>query len=210
MGSGGLIKLPPTTVVPVPPPIPPPAPAPLPPPPSPTPTPGGSPSVPTPPPPLPPPPAPPTGGGLPPAGPTIYPPADFSNMKIGYFKINLELTKTNIYGESLEKWYYQPFNLPCTIVRNDFSYPDDEFGTDVAHSLSVTVYKDTFILFNVLPEVGDIIVDQERHYEVNSINQNLLTLPGASIGATATSVIQYVLSANLTRTTKLNLIEYYQ
>ena len=167
--------------------------------------------------PLPPPPPavpslgpPPPGGGLSPTGPTIYPPADFSNMKIGYFKINLELTKTNIYGESLEKWYYQPFNLPCTIVRNEFSYPDDEFGTNVAHSIVVTVYKDTFIAFNVLPEVGDIVIDQERHYEVNNINQNLLTLPGATIGAASTSVIQYVLSANLTRTTKLNLIEYYQ
>ena len=208
MGSGGIIRLPPTTVVPVPPPIPTPAPSPLPVPP--TPTPGGGIVVPPPPPPLTPPPPPPTGGGLPPTGPVIYPPADFSNMKVGYYKINLELTKTNIYGESLEKWYYQPFTLSCTIVRNEFTYPDDEFGTNVAHSIVVTVYKDTFIAFNVLPEVGDIVIDQERHYEVNNINQNLLTLPGATIGAASTSVIQYVLSANLTRTTKLNLIEYYQ
>jgi hypothetical protein len=210
MGSGGIIRLPPTTVVPVPPPIIPPAPPPLPAPPAP-PTPGGGGiTVPPPPPPLLPPPPPPIGGGLPPAGPTIYPPADFSNMKIGYFKINLELTKTNIYGESLEKWYYQPINLSCTIVRNEFSYPDDEFGTNVAHSIVVTIYKDTFVSVNVLPEVGDIMLDQERHYEVNSINQNLLTLPGAAIGAQPTTVIQYVLSGNLARTTKLNLIEYYQ
>ena len=207
MGSGGIIQLPPTTIVPVPPPTPTPTPSPLP---SPSPTPGGGTPLPPPPPAVPSPGPPPPGGGLIPAGPTIYPPADFSNMKIGYFKINLELTKTNIYGESLEKWYYQPFNLPCTIVRNEFSYPDDEFGTNVAHSIVVTVYKDTFIAFNVLPEVGDIVIDQERHYEVNNINQNLLTLPGATIGAASTSVIQYVLSANLTRTTKLNLIEYYQ
>jgi hypothetical protein len=208
MGSGGIIRLPPTTVVPVPPPIPTPAPSPLPAPPAPTP--GGGIVVPAPPPPLTPPPPPPTGGGLPPAGPVIYPPADFSNMKVGYYKINLELTKTNIYGESLEKWYYQPFTLPCTIVRNEFTYPDDEFGTNVAHSIVATIYRDTFASFNVLPEVGDIIIDQERYYEVNSINQNLLTLPGASIGAAATTVIQYVLSGNLARTTKLNLIEYYQ
>jgi hypothetical protein len=207
MGSGGIIQLPPTTIVPVPPPTPTPTPSPLP---SPSPTPGGGTPLPPPPPAVPSPGPPPPGGGLIPAGPTIYPPADFSNMKIGYFKINLELTKINIYGESLEKWYYQPFNLPCTIVRNEFSYPDDEFGTNVAHSIVVTVYKDTFIAFNVLPEVGDIVIDQERHYEVNNINQNLLTLPGATIGAASTSVIQYVLSANLTRTTKLNLIEYYQ
>jgi hypothetical protein len=208
MGSGGIIRLPPTTVVPVPPPIPTPAPSPLPAPPSPTP--GGGIVVPAPPPPLTPPPPPPTGGGLPPTGPVIYPPADFSNMKVGYYKINLELTKTNIYGESLEKWYYQPFTLSCTIVRNEFTYPDDEFGTNVAHSIVATIYRDTFASFNVLPEVGDIIIDQERYYEVNSINQNLLTLPGASIGAAATTVIQYVLSGNLARTTKLNLIEYYQ
>jgi hypothetical protein len=210
MSSGAIIRLPPTTVVPVPPPIPPPAPAPLPAPPAPPAPGGGGITVPPPPPPLVPPPPPPVGGGLPPTGPTIYPPADFSNMKIGYFKINLELTKTNIYGESLEKWYYQPINLSCTIIRNEFSYPDDEFGTNIAHSIVVTIYKDTFIAVNALPEVGDIMLDQERHYEVNSINQNLLTLPGAAIGSSPTTVIQYVLSGNLARTTKLNLIEYYQ
>jgi len=151
-----------------------------------------------------------TSGGLPSASPTIYPPANFSNMKVGYFKINLELTKTNIYGESLEKWYYPPANLPCIITRNDFSYPDDEFGINVAHSITVTVFEDTFISFNFRPEVGDIMLDQERHYELNNINQNLITLPGSNVGAAPTVLIQYVLSGNLTRTTKLNLIEYYQ
>jgi hypothetical protein len=205
MGSGGIIKLPPTTVVPVPPPLPQPAPSPLP-----APSPGGG--LQPPPPPItvttPNPPS--TSGGLPPASSTIYPPATFSNMKVGYFKINLELTKTNIYGESLEKWYYQPVNLPCIITRNDFSYPDDEFGINVAHSITVTIFEDTFISFNFMPEVGDIMLDQERHYELNNINQNLITLPGSNIGEAPTVLIQYVLSGNLARTTKLNLIEYYQ
>lgn len=199
---GGIIRLPPTQVSPLPPPPPTPTPTP-----TPAPTPGGG--VPPPPSPIPTP-TPPGGGGLPPAGPVIYPPSTFSNMQVGYFKINLELTETNMYGESLEKWYYPPALIPCTIVRNDFTYPDTEFGTDVAHSIVATIYKDTFVAFNVLPEVGDIMVDQERHYEVNTINQSILTIPGASAGTAPSSVIQYILTGHLTRTTKLNLIEYYQ
>ena len=171
------------------------------------------------------PPAPPTGSASPPtssvvvANPVVInnlnQQISYSNMKVGYFKIDLYNTKANLYGESTEKWYYPPIEIKCLIDRGVITNTDTEFGVDVTQTLTITVSKTEFeTTYNFTPEVGDIITDQQRYYEISSIDRQTVTLPGASTNATtATSgtpgqVILYVLSAYLTRTSKLNIVKY--
>ena len=59
------------------------------------------------------------------------------------------------------------------------------------------------------PEVGDIFMEQEKYYEVNSIDRQFITVPGTeSVLGTPGYVVTYVISAYLTRTSKLNLVKY--
>lgn len=166
---------------------------------------------------------PPTGsglGGTPSGGggtisPTLGGAINYSNMVVGYFKINLEQTVTNMYGESLEKWYYPPLEVKCLLERGDYTNPTDEFGVDVAQTLTVKIIKDQLLDLNFMPEVGDIVTDQERYYEVNTLNTNIITIPGATAqnatpGGTAGEIMIYVLTCHLSRTTKLNITPYYQ
>ena len=136
----------------------------------------------------------------------------YSNQKIGYFKIDLHNTKANIYGESTEKWYYPPIEVKCLLERGVIANTDTEYGIDVNQVLTVTVSKTEFeTTYNFTPEVGDIITDQEKYYEISSIDRQFITMPGTggttSVG-TPGQIILYVLSAYLTRTSKLNIVKY--
>jgi len=141
---------------------------------------------------------------------------NYSNQKIGYFKIDLNNTKANIYGESLEKWYYPPIEIKCLLERGTITNTDTEFGVDINQTLTITVNKVEFeTTYNFTPEVGDIITDQQKYYEVNSIDRQVVTLPGSvgaisvpATGNTPNQIILYVLSAYLTRTSKLNILKY--
>jgi hypothetical protein len=137
----------------------------------------------------------------------------YTNQKIGYFKIDLYNTKPNLYGESTEKWYYPPIEVKCLLERGEFTNTDTEYGVDTTQTLTVTVSKTEFeTTYNFTPEVGDIITDQERYYEVNSIDRKFVTLPGTGTSASIIGepglIVLYVLSAYLTRTSRLNLIKY--
>ena len=164
------------------------------------------------------PPQPPTGSAGLGGGPNTYPDeaADaaikYSNQKVGYFKIDLYKTKVNMYGESTEKWYYPPVEVRCLIDRGEFAYTDTEFGPDVNQTIKVTISKIALVELDFIPEVGDIITDQEKYYEVFTVDRSFITIPGgtgagSSLG-TPGQIVLFTLSAHLTRTSKLNLIQY--
>jgi len=155
------------------------------------------------------------GGGGGDIGPILTGMINYSNMSVGYFKINLESTVTNMYGESLEKWYYPPLELKCLLERGDYTNPDDEFGVGISQTLTVKITRDNFEAINILPEVGDIVTDQERYYEVRDLNTSIITIPGstaqnAGSGGTAGQILLYGLTCYLTRITKLNILPYHQ
>lgn len=134
-----------------------------------------------------------------------------SNAKVFYYKIDLYNTKTNIYGESIDKWYYPPYEIKCFIDRGAITNTDTEYGVDVSQTVTITVPVGTFATasINMTPEVGDVFMEQEIYYEVSSIDRQFITIPGtdASLG-TPGYIVTYVISAYLTRTSKLNLIKY--
>lgn len=147
----------------------------------------------------------------------------FMQMSVGYYKINLSQTKRNVYGESLEKWYYQPFALRCMIERSPEEIDNEMFGPDVQKSIKLSVPRIAFddetvsnvTGANVLPEIGDIFEDRntERWYEVHNIVSNfipvitnatdeqLLYCPQANLAV-------YELTCYQTRITRLNTSPY--
>ena len=137
---------------------------------------------------------------------------NYSNMKVGYFKIDLYKTKVNMYGESVEKWYYPPVEVKCLIDRGEFAYTDTEYGPDINQTIKIIIPRLNLEDLDFTPEVGDIITDQEKYYQVNTIDRSFITIPGggdagASLG-TPGQIILFTLNAYLTRTTTLNLIKY--
>lgn len=151
------------------------------------------------------------GGGL---DPILVGQVLNTNQNVIYYKINLEQTVTNMYGESLEKWYYTGVNVRCNIKRDPTSNSDSEFGIDVAQTITVDIPRALIQTYNFMPEVGDVLMDRERYYEVSALDSQFVTIPGtgASNGVQGTTgqIVMFSLSCYLTRITKLNIIPYYQ
>jgi len=91
-----------------------------------------------------------------------------------YYKLKLNETKVNMYGEAAgARYYYEPVILNALIERSDQEYPDSEMlGVDFQWGIDFKFFRDDLVDANLVPEVGDIIMYYEGYYEVDSTNAN--------------------------------------
>jgi hypothetical protein len=99
--------------------------------------------------------------------------SDVITQQCVYYKLNLEETKVNMYGEaSGGRFYGAPVILNALISRDDQTQPVSELGVDFAWNIEFRFFRDDLVDANVVPEVGDIIMYQEGYYEVDESNAN--------------------------------------
>lgn len=101
---------------------------------------------------------------------------DVVSTQCGYYKVVLNETKPNVYGESMSKYYVGPVLLNCLINREDFTASSDQFGIDYKRSVDFRFLKDHLVEANVVPETGDVIMFNELYYLVDGVNENQLVL----------------------------------
>jgi hypothetical protein len=101
---------------------------------------------------------------------------DVISQEIGYYKVVLNETEANLYGESTEKMYLGPVLISCLIERGEFNSSTDDFGQDVNRAVKYRFLKNDLINANVVPEIGDVIMYNELYYEIDEVNQNQLIL----------------------------------
>lgn len=135
---------------------------------------------------------------------------DIIEQEVGYYKISLEDTQANIYGEALEKTYYDPIIMQCLITRGDQIFTVDDFGPDVGRQLSFAFLREDMTDIQLVPEVGDIIMLNEDYYEVDVVRENQFFFGKDNNYNFARSdaygaSISIVCDAHLTRVEKLNI-----
>jgi hypothetical protein len=136
---------------------------------------------------------------------------DIVEQEIGYYKISLQDTQANIYGESLNKTYYDPVKLNCLITRGDQVVNVDEFGPDLGRDASFAFIRQDLVDANTLPEVGDIVMWHEDYYEVDTVRENQLFVGRDSsynltdYGSKFGSSTSIIVDCHLTRTDKVGV-----
>jgi hypothetical protein len=98
------------------------------------------------------------------------------SQMVGYYKVVLDSTKINTYGEALNKTYIGPVLINCLIQRGDFEFTTSELGPDNTRQVEFRFFKDHLIQANVFPEVGDVILYNELFFQVDNVNENQLIL----------------------------------
>lgn len=93
---------------------------------------------------------------------------------VGYYKISLEDTSANIYGESSNKVFSDPIKLNCLVTRGDQTISTNDFGQDLNRDASFAFLKDDMVDGELMSEVGDIIYWQGDYYEVDTVRENQL------------------------------------
>lgn len=99
---------------------------------------------------------------------------DIISQQIGYYKIKLDETKVNIYGEGQNKFFIGPVLLNCLIERGDYNSSRTDYTIEVSRAATFRFFKDHLKEANVFPEVGDVIMWNEHYYEVDNFNENQL------------------------------------
>jgi hypothetical protein len=137
--------------------------------------------------------------------------SDIVEQEILYYKFSLEQTEVNIYGEGMEKIFWEPVKLNCLITRGDQTFNVDDFGPDLTRESSFAFLREDLTLVNIVPEVGDIILWHENYYEVDNTTENQLFLGkddaynftqyGSNFGASVSIICQ----THLTRADRVGL-----
>ena len=97
---------------------------------------------------------------------------DIITQQVGYYKVTLGASATNMYGEALDKFVNPPVLFNVLIQRGDQTWTSDAFGPDTSRALTFAFFRDDLIEAEITPEVGDVVFYYENYYEVDSVVDN--------------------------------------
>jgi len=98
---------------------------------------------------------------------------DIIDTEIYYYKLILDDSKRNLYGDGKDKVFYNPVKIPTLVDRTNAEQIFDEFGSSYTRNVNFYFLRDTLVEKNVFPEVGDVIVwnDEQHIVDVTFTNQ---------------------------------------
>ena len=90
------------------------------------------------------------------------------------YKLIIEDSKTNLYGESLSKTYFQGTECNAIIERGDTSATYEGFGADSTQTVQFRFNRFTLEEKNFYPEIGDIIYHNDAYFEIDNVTEDFL------------------------------------
>ena len=96
---------------------------------------------------------------------------DVVQNTIVLFKINMNETKVNIYGESLNKTWYPGVQLYALYSKSPEDIVYEGFGADMQQNITFKLDRIMCEEKNVYPEVGDVIFFDTSYYEIDNTNE---------------------------------------
>ena len=96
------------------------------------------------------------------------------------YKLIVEESKTNLYGESLNKTYYQGVECSAVISREDTTSNYEGFGSDQGQNVEFRFNRFSLKDKDFYPEIGDIIFHNDAYFEIDNVREDLLV--GGRVG----------------------------
>jgi hypothetical protein len=87
------------------------------------------------------------------------------------FKVNMNETKVNIYGESLNKTWYPGVELYALYSKSPEDVVYEGFGPEMQQNITFKLDRVMCEEKNVYPEIGDIIFFDTSYYEIDNTNE---------------------------------------
>jgi len=138
---------------------------------------------------------------------------DVVEQEVLYHKLSLEDTDVNLYGEALEKSFWNAVKLNCLITRGDQVIDIQEFGPDLGREASFAFIRRDLSDVSIVPEVGDIVEWHNDYYEVDTVRENQLFFGRdnsynlATYGSGYGESISIIVDCHLTRADRVGLTE---
>lgn len=115
------------------------------------------------------------------------------------YKLLLQESRTNIYGESLNKVYATAVECSALIERDATSSNYDMSGPDTEQSVEFRFNRFTLKEREIYPEIGDYIYHNSAYFEITNVQEDQL------IGGQVTERFSIICSTFMTRTTSLQI-----
>ena len=92
-------------------------------------------------------------------------------QSVDVYKVNIENTEENVYGESTTKYYDVGFRVNCLLLYNEPEVVQDDFGPDLNGNIEMYFQRENLSSgsLNIYPEIGDIVDWNEQYWEINSV-----------------------------------------
>ena len=90
---------------------------------------------------------------------------------VDIYKISVEDTEENIYGESSTKHYDKGFRVNCLINFTEPTIDQEEFGPDLNTAIEMYFHRTTLEEAEFYPEIGDIVDWNDFYFEINSVSE---------------------------------------
>ena len=100
---------------------------------------------------------------------------DIITQQCAVYKLNIEETRVNIYGESSGARYYQdPVLLNVLLERGDQTYNSSDMGIDYSRDVEFRFFRQDLVDASLVIEPGDILLYYESYFEVDTVKDNQL------------------------------------
>ena len=92
---------------------------------------------------------------------------------VDVYKVNIENTDENVYGESTTKYYDIGFRVNCLINYSDPEVVQEEWGADTKASIEMYFQRENLSSgsLNFYPEPGDIVDWNDSYWEIGSTTE---------------------------------------
>ena len=94
-------------------------------------------------------------------------------QSVDIYKVNVERTEDNVYGESTAKYYDIGFRVNCLIEYAEPTIEQEEFGADLNGNISMFFQRENLASgsLNFYPEIGDIVDWNDYYWEINGTTE---------------------------------------
>ena len=94
-------------------------------------------------------------------------------QSVDIYKVSIDNTDENIYGESTTKYYEVGFRVNCLILFNEPEVIQDDFGADVNSNIEMYFQRNNLASgsLNFYPEMGDIVDWNNYYWEINGATE---------------------------------------
>lgn len=126
---------------------------------------------------------------------------DIIEQIVVIFKINASETNTNLYGESMDKFYFPGVETGCLVENDPESTLYEGFGPDVKKGTLFRFHQKLCENKNIYPQIGDIVEWESAYFEISNIVENQF------LGGQPEKNYSLLCNAHMSKQSKINLTE---
>jgi hypothetical protein len=94
------------------------------------------------------------------------------DTEILFYKLIVERTDSNLYGESDSKSFFDSMLIPALVTKDDKTAQMDDYGHTYTRTATFAISRDVLENANLYPEVGDIVFWDNEYYELDNVDAN--------------------------------------